>query len=684
MGKDFLSLQSCFGYHTDLHLSEKDLDAGTRAIPDELEAGLREIAPDWAQVDCKGHRGYTSYFSKVPESSIAPHLVHDAVAAWSEAARRLNIQLIGHYSSFLDLAAALRHPEWMAVPAPGHVRSEPLTISDAWMCPRSEYFDKLMIPQLIELAVDYRLDGIWIDGDIWGFRGCWCERCKAEFRRRTGIAEIPEKPGCDHWPQWYRFQMDSYQECIQHYIRTVKAAAPDFRICCNWLESSRYPMQKDLPIDWISGDVAPRWTLDDLHFEARWLANRKKPWDLMSWGHLGEPDFHLKTPDMLCQEAAPVIAAGGRYIFCENIVGIRSSQQVPWRMRQFRRVRDFIKEHAPYCRGSEGVPEIALLHDNSPARDCRNPGDRLILCTGAACSMLLDNHYGVDVLDTRMLLPRLGEFPVVVVPEIGSLRPELVDALKSYVEAGGRLLVSGVDNIADFGADYFGFAHWRVETESPLQGRTWYFAADKDATPLYFLSNGADGCFPLASSKWGLGTAIPGAAGAEELFASYVPEESATGLAAFCMKRHGRGIAAAIPADFFTGYFRHYCLPEARRFLGRVLKRLLPERAVEVEAPTVVDVMFRRKNGCLLIHLLNRSSGIATCPNRVMIDEIPPVGPVTLRIRLETRPASVRVLPADREIDYEWLPSGEKAGSVLVTVPSVRILETVKIHPENN
>ena len=148
------------------------------------------------------------------------------------------------------------------------------------------------------------------------------------------------------------------------------------------------------------------------------------------------------------------------------------------------------------------------------------------------------------------------------------------------------------------------------------------------------------------------------------------------------MKRHGRGMAAAIPADLFAGYVHHYCLPEARCFLGRVLKCLLPERAVEVEAPTVVDVMFRRKDGSLLFHLLNRSSGIATCPNRVMVDEIPPVGPVTLLIRLEARPASIRMLPADREIDYEWLSSGEKAGNALVTGPSVRILEMVAVRTD--
>ncbi len=69
--KDFLSPESSFGYHTDLHLGELDLDAGAGAIPDELEKSLRILMPDWVQVDGKGHRGYTSWFSKVPDAAVA-------------------------------------------------------------------------------------------------------------------------------------------------------------------------------------------------------------------------------------------------------------------------------------------------------------------------------------------------------------------------------------------------------------------------------------------------------------------------------------------------------------------------------------------------------------------------------------------------------------------------------------
>ena len=76
--KDFLSPKSSFGYHTDLHLGELDLDAGAGAIPDELEKSLRILMPDWVQVDGKGHRGYTAKFPmrQLPltcSSTLLPH-----------------------------------------------------------------------------------------------------------------------------------------------------------------------------------------------------------------------------------------------------------------------------------------------------------------------------------------------------------------------------------------------------------------------------------------------------------------------------------------------------------------------------------------------------------------------------------------------------------------------------------
>lgn len=322
-----------------------------------------------------------------------------------------------------------------------------------WMCLRSGYMDKLMIPQLIELAVDYNVDGTWIDGNSWGYRGCCCDKCKAEFTRRTGITEIPAKPGDKYWKEWYFFHLNTEQDAVEYFSNAVKAVAPNFRICSAWLGSTYHPTTRDVSVDWLSGDVwGGGWSSEETNFESRWFANSGKPWDLMCWTNLAAPDYFVKTPEMFCQEATPVIACGGRYIFCECAPRVRSSKQVNSRMRQYRKVRDFIKARESFCRGSETVPEIALLHERSDSQEERGIQNWIFLPSTPATSMLIDNHYGVDLLDARRLLPRLKDFPMVVIPETGELKPEVTDALKTYVENGGRLLVAGVDSIANFGA----------------------------------------------------------------------------------------------------------------------------------------------------------------------------------------------------------------------------------------
>ena len=674
---------SCFGYHTDLHLWMGDMGAGDHALPDELEKSLRIVNPDWVQVDSKGHPGVASFFSKVPDATVCDTLSHDAVAAWREAANRLNLPLICHYSGFIDLAAARKHPEWRAVPA---VDDGWTPESDKWalcvMCPRSEYWDKLMIPQLVELLKVYHADGFWIDGDAWGFHGCWCPRCRAEFTRRTGITDIPLDPGDPHHDEWWQFQFDSVVETIKKYTDAVHAADPDAKICSNWFDSIQYPLvgkNADIEMDWISGDAPPLFPLDDkilnLRAEALWIANRGKSWDLMSWPQLGPPNFYPKPVDMLCQEAAHVIAAGGRYIFCEGGGGVRTSQQIDWRLKRLAKVGDFVRERASFCRGAELVHETALLYSANTPFCTPNFVARETAVITPAMDCLSGCLYNVDILDESVLLPEIGEFKAVVLGQDLPLSSHAVQSMKEYVENGGSLLICGVETMKSFGLDYLGIQEMEVETECPYAGIPWSFVEKKDDTPLYFLSDSDDGVFPVTSSRWGLMKKLaPDAQPIENIFDNYIRENSRVGLPAAVLTRHGRGSVIALPCDFFAAYANHYYLPEARKFIGRLMKLLIPLRDIGVEGPSLIDVIFRKKDGRLLVHLMNRSTGSATSPCKRSVDEIQPVGPVTVTTRLYQEPPQAILLPENTPLDVQWDAENKTAS---VTVPYVRIHSAV-------
>ena len=676
---------TCFGYHTDLHLWMGDRGAGDHALPDELEKSLRIVNPDWVQVDSKGHPGVASFFSKVPDATVCDTLSHDAVAAWREAADRLNLPLICHYSGFIDMSAARKHPEWRVVPAQDDGWTPE---SDHWylcaMCPRSEYWDKLMIPQLLELLKVYRADGFWIDGDAWGFHGCWCPKCRAEFTRRTGIAEIPRNPGDPHHGEWWQFQFDSVTETIKKYTAAVHAADPDAKICSNWFDSLKYPLvgkNADIGLDWLSGDALPIFPLDDqilnLRTEALWIANRGKSWDLMSWPQLGSPNYYPKPVDMLCQEAAHVVAAGGRYLFCEGGGGIRTSQQIDWRLKRLAKVGDFVRERAPFCRGAEPVHEVALLYSENTPFCTPNSVARETATVNPAMDCLTGCLYNVDILNEEALLPKIGTFKAVVLAQNLPLASQAVEGMKDYVEHGGALLICGVETMKSFGLDYLGIREMETETKCPYAGMPWSFVEKKDDTPLYFLSDSDDGVFPVTSAQWGLLKKLdPAAQPLEHIFDNYIRENSRVDLPAAVMTRHGRGSVIALPCDYFAAYANHYYLPEARKFAGRLMKRLIPLRDIEVEAPSVIDVIFRKKDGRLLVHLINRSTGSATSPGKKAIDEIPPVGPVTLTFRLSKAPAQALLLPENTPLEIRW---DEATKTAVVRVPSVRIHSAVAL-----
>jgi hypothetical protein len=102
------------------------------------------------------------------------------------------------------------------------------------------------------------------------------------------------------------------------------------------------------------------------------------------------------------------------------------------------------------------------------------------------------------------------------------------------------------------------------------------------------------------------------------------------------------------------------------------MKELYPVRDIEVKSPSMIDVMFRQKEGVRLIHLLNRTSGSATSESRKMVDEIYPIGPVELQIRCAEKPESIKLLPENSMLDFQWTPDTD-GGIASVTVSSVHI-----------
>ncbi len=652
-----------FGLHYDLHGGEKDTELGTRCSEAELVPMLQCMAPDFVQTDCKGHPGYTSWFSKVENASVPPGLTHDALLQWRQATRKLEMPLHCHYSGIWDKAAGAKHPEWCVVGADGQLAVAPLgqnagAPTGEKMCPRSPYLDELMIPQLIELIDRYEVDGFWIDGDLWAVEPCYCEKCRTAWTAQTGLAEPPAQEDNPDWPRWWNFTRESFYAFVTRYCDAVHAHKSGILVCSNWLQTFKNPGEPAVPTDWISGDNAWVWGLDGSRCEARFLSTRGKPWDIMLWNFycsrgMGKPDspWTVKPPEMLMQEAAVLLAFGGNVQVYEH-PPLRDGRLIPWRQKRLSEVSAFVKARREVCQHTETLPQIAVLHSEhhlfSDVRGKNLMRNVDVTPVQGAVFALLENSYGVDILDEWALLPRLPEFPVVVVPEQERLSEAMVTALKTYVEDGGNLLVTGSELFDRFGEAFLGFRSVDVQT-----GKTYAIPA-------------ADGEVPLYSQTWRLGEATAG----ESLGCighGCLLDDRLLPHPAAVLNRVGAGQVLYVPANLFRD-FAHNRYPLTRRFIGALAERLLPDPDVRVRAPAAVDVTLRRRGPTRIIHLVNRGSGIPNQPNNGAIDEIPPVGPVSVTLRTDTRPAAVRGELENNVLDWNW-----NEGLLTIQLATVRI-----------
>ncbi|MBZ0292573.1 MAG: alpha-L-fucosidase [Anaerolineae bacterium] len=637
-----------FGLHYDLHANINDTDLGERADPETLVPLLKMMNPSWVQTDCKGHAGYTSWFSEVPDASVSPGTVKDAMAGWRAATKELGLKLHCHYSGVWDSAAGMKHPEWSVLDVDGdRVMGD---YDKGWvsqaMCPRSDYDEKLMIPQMFELIDRYGVDGFWVDGEIWAVHACYCDRCTAAFAEATGITEPPRDPSDPNWFTWMQFQRDSFHEHVTRYCDEVHNHKDGVLVCSNWLQTYRHPGEPKVPTDWISGDNTWIWGMDGSRCEARFISTRGKHWDIMLWGFykIGPmrdqtKPWTFKPVQMLQQEAAVTIALGGSVQIYEHPQGLRNGQLVPWRQKRMGEVGKFVNARRSLSQDSEMLPQVAVLHSEhhyyaDATVPFPGPGESTRSVSGGTFAML-ENHYGTDILDEWALLPRLQDFAVVVAPERNKMSEEMVNALKDYVQKGGKLIVSGADAYERFGEDFLGLKSTAIEEE-----KSYDVAVTEGSVPVY-------------SAVWRM-VEPTSAQPFSTLGISSLLDERLLDYPAAVINQVGEGAVAYIPYDVFA-YFAETHYPMVRQFIGELTRELAGKLPIRVQAPHCVDVVLRRKDGQTVVHLINRASGVANEPNDGAIDEIPFVGPITLQIDQPEAPEQVQLAFEDAGFNWDYV-----------------------------
>ncbi len=637
--------QGWFGIHLDFHASKDDV-VGKRTTPAMVDRLLKLVKPDFLQIDCRGHAGYSSYPTKVGTRCASYH--GDPLKVWRAGTSRRGVPLVMHYTGVWDAAILEQHPEWARLDAEGKPDGKNTSVF-------SPYVDQLIIPQLRELAEGYGVDAVWVDGDNWATHADWSPWA-VEAWRAAGHGDPPRKPTDSDWHDYVDFCREGFRAYVRRYVDALHAAKPGFEIASNWAWSSFQPEPVAADVDFLSGDLAGVKGFDAARWQARCLMHQGLPWDLMAWGFgaKGEEGFRHqsdKTAIQLCQEAAPVLVAGGGFqiYYTQNHDGSMSLE----RLRPAAEVGRFVRARKQLCHGGTSIPQVMVIqstlgHYRNHAPACFGQGainERVNGLLGA----LLDNQLSVDVLHTTLACARMDDYPVVVVPEYADLEPQLIALLAAYATGGGSVLA--------FGAA----ACTALATVGGVQlGETF----EKDR----WLMMGRH----LAKTS-GPFTDLKPRSGTTTLIASHTEADPASpSMPVATMRRVGKG--RLVLAGFAIGdAYAYRRSSQMRDLIGAVVAKLFSKPLVQVSGCRQVDVApMRTRDGRLAVHLVD-SDGPIRSPETFSCEAPRPIPTLSLQVRCP-KPKTVRWEPEGTRLKHSW-----KAGVLSVTVPPFSIHGAVVI-----
>ncbi len=616
---------SFFGLHFDYHANADTKNIGKELDTNVIERIVTEVKPDFIQCDTKGHPGFCSYPTKV--GNPAPGLERDILKEWRAVTKKHDVMLFSHYSGIWDKKAMADHPDWASVRKDGEITDRASVFGD--------YAEKLLIPQLKELATEYEMDGAWVDGECWALTFDYTDNARLAWR---GSDEEFDESN----PEYRQFIRDGFFAYVKKYIDEVKKVNPEFELTSNWFNTAWVPDNITFT-DYISGDLAPTNSVDSARFDGRIMQSFGRNWDIMSWG-ISFPVHYSKSAVQLCQEAAVIVSLGGGF----QIYNMQSPQKTvmdEWAISEWAKVSDFVRARRPYCQHSEILPDVGVLYSKAAYydsvnglfyRDCAYNMELYGLIT-AFC----DSGRSVSVILAERDISYF-DYKTIVVSDLTLIEEDTKNKLLAYLRNGGEVVFCGANTAKLFAKEL------EIEVsdipEQPIcmiegngyaqEIRRPYVKAERDIydNMIFMRECVVDGDIKCTNPP---PTITP----------------SKEKIPAFIKFSVGKGGAAVLPINIGELYYSDMTF-ELKAFLKECLS-MMGECRVSHNKPSLADVLLTTKNGVEYIHLVNLLGNHREERSKTF-DYIPRLCDIEVKYKTDKAPKNVILRPDGRSIPFDY------------------------------
>lgn len=631
--------------HPDFHIPE-DVDVGVGFDGDAYAERLAACGVDAVAFFAKCHYGHSYYDTKVGFRH--PRLAKDMLREVCTGCRKHGLGVVAYYSVFLDTAAVRRHPDWRLQATSDATDAGFDSGNYLPVCVNSGYAEELLLPQSVEVVMDYDVDELFFD-TMTGFRPCYCPNCRRLFGR-----DIPEGRDDPNWLEYVRWYAERFDSFFAGVGRRVHEANPEIAVTFNWEWGIRKPTPAPEHIDRLGADLIPTGTVASM--QCRYFAGTGLPYDYMTGRFLhGLGDWNSNTPESILYTASATVANGGGFYIIDRQLPDGSLEERAYEMMS--EVFGFLQKRRAWLVDAKHVPEIGVLYACShvmgprmeyfPDADARK--ERMKPFEGIV-RLFMEHARHFTVLNTETLRRRIGEYAVIVVGEQEFLDEVTKRALVDYVQDGGKLLIiqtgdpdaTEPDLLELAGVEYHGhrelpYGYVGVEPPIAMRGR---FAK---VTPRPGTETLVPYIEPLHAGK-----------GGQKFGHGFAPPTEPTGEPAVTLRTVGKGRVIYFAAPVCKSYLDHQ-IPDLARLVLNLVDRLLPEPIARVETPAQVELALMRKGDDLIVHLVNHSGrerlGYYHYPVTEYLPEIREIG---LAIKAPAgSAATVKSVPSGQEIACE-------------------------------
>jgi beta-galactosidase GanA len=352
-------------------------------------------------------------------------------------------------------------------------------------------------------------------------------------------------------------------------------------------------------------------------------------------------------------------------------------------MDEFKKTFEFVKEREDICKGAAVIPYIAILHSSA---NHFTDGDHLTLGRQRLLGthkMLLESGFHFNFLDEKTLFDNLEQYQVVILPDQRYIDTELADALREFVKNGGSVigtqLMSTLDDNFNFTGNYvlsdlFGIKyvgkyehdHSFIEIKNEILKRDVLDMPQQAFGECVLIK---ETTAEVLADLW------------EPLLMEdgrYIHQSSPpgkyTGSPAITVNTYGKGKGVFLSNDIFGAY---YLRPQwnLKNLFRNLLNDVIPEKLVEMDAPSNVEVVLAEKGNSKQVHLVNHYRDKALGDSYTIVENVLPVYDIKIKVKADQRPGSVELMPEGEKLKFDY-----DNGCVGFTVPKLHIYSIAVIY----